>query len=50
MQMTPQFAEKWGSFSNEKRLSLKSESVRTPDDLMKIVESQFNFHKIQIIG
>ena len=50
VQTTPQFAEKWGSYSNEKKLSLKLDSIKTPDDLMKLVSSRFNFHGIQIIG
>ncbi|XP_003382933.2 PREDICTED: AP-4 complex subunit epsilon-like [Amphimedon queenslandica] len=50
VQTTPQFAEKWGSYSNEKKLSLKLDSIKTPDDLMKLVSSRFNFHEIQIIG
>ena len=47
---TAEFGKKWGSFHNEKKIKVVSNSVKKVPDFMNLMSTQFNFHAIEIIG
>ena len=48
---TEEFGKSWGSLSYEKKVKLTtSSSVKQPAQFMTIMETEFNFHPVQVIG
>ena len=46
---TAEFGKKWGSFTHEKKLKLKS-SIKKPAEFMTSMKEKLNFNPVEIIG
>ena len=47
---TDEFGKSWGTLSYERKVKLTTPTVKQPAQFMKIMETGFNFHPVQVIG
>ena len=47
---TDEFGKSWGTLSYERKVKLTTPTVKQPAQFMKMMETGFNFHPVQVIG